>query len=278
MSDSDVVGFFLFWFGCWIMWIVLGGLCGHFRGRPGSGMVWGLLFGPIGIAIILWVLDDLRPHCTACTKAIPAGAIRCPYCGSQQSQVAVWKQSNQDVISPVLLVCACLFAFIGLVCAFGALASGGILAGSVIILLCVLAVGGALVNLYVSRSKNRIRDVNLYASRSKNRIGRPVQPVGAELVSEHQPRSFDASKSPERQPPPPPPASHPSTTDKISVGCPCGARFVVPAAWVGKQARCRECGTVFAVEQSLKPLPLRDANTAFDAVIDEALEKKMTPK
>ena len=85
MGDSDAVGVLLFFF-VFILWVVLCGICGHFRGRTGSGIFWGILLGPIGIFTILFILEDLRSHCGACNKAIPAGAIRCPYCDSQQSQ------------------------------------------------------------------------------------------------------------------------------------------------------------------------------------------------
>jgi hypothetical protein len=231
MSDSDVGGVLFFVLFFWIMWTVLGGIAGHFRGRPGSGAAWGFLLGPIGIAVTLWVLADLRPHCEACVMAIPAGAIRCPYCGSQQSRVAVRKQESQVSGPIIVLVVACFFAFIGLVVALSVFASGDKLIGSIITLLCMLPVGWAIVNLRTSRSRNC--------------VGRPVQSVGAKLVYEHRPESFQAPDPPKRQPPC---APNSSTTEKIRVACPCGAKFLAPASFVGRQAKCPKCGTVFVVE------------------------------
>jgi hypothetical protein len=82
--DSDIgLVFFLIGFFVWILIFgLVGALIGRRRGRIGSGVFWGVLFGPLGWLIVA-LLKDLRPKCPHCGSAFVAGASRCCHCGGE---------------------------------------------------------------------------------------------------------------------------------------------------------------------------------------------------
>jgi hypothetical protein len=59
----------------------IGGLIGRWRGRPGSGVVWGLLLGPVGW-IVTAMLKDMRPKCPDCGGVRVEDARKCRFCGT----------------------------------------------------------------------------------------------------------------------------------------------------------------------------------------------------
>ncbi len=73
-----------------LLFSIVGGILGYFRGRAGEGVAWGFILGPVGVGIVL-LRDDARPKCSACLKPIAVGATRCPYCCMDQSEPAVAK-------------------------------------------------------------------------------------------------------------------------------------------------------------------------------------------
>ncbi len=54
---------------------------GVWKGRPGLGLVMGLL-GPIGWVVMLVVPDDSDLNCQECRGRVNEGASRCCHCGS----------------------------------------------------------------------------------------------------------------------------------------------------------------------------------------------------
>jgi hypothetical protein len=59
----------------------VGMLVGRWRGRPGSGIVWGFLLGPIGW-LITAAMKDMRPKCPDCGGVRVEGARKCRFCGT----------------------------------------------------------------------------------------------------------------------------------------------------------------------------------------------------
>lgn len=63
----------------WIICAFVGAALGSRKGRGGTGFILGLLFGPIGILIVL-VIRGNRRSCSACKELIHKAATRCPHC------------------------------------------------------------------------------------------------------------------------------------------------------------------------------------------------------
>lgn len=61
---------------------LIGGLIGIQRRRFLSGVVWGLILGPIGWLLVL-LLADCRPKCPECKSPLNDGATRCHRCGCE---------------------------------------------------------------------------------------------------------------------------------------------------------------------------------------------------
>ena len=81
--DDDILDVFTFFIGLFI-WILIfglvGALIGRRRGRIGSGVFWGVLFGPLGWLIVA-LLKDLRQKCPHCRGTVVVGASKCMHCG-----------------------------------------------------------------------------------------------------------------------------------------------------------------------------------------------------
>jgi hypothetical protein len=74
----------------WLVWVALGAILGASKGRVGSGLVWTLLFGPIGL-IVVAALPSLKKadagaagggFCAKCGAPQAAEARFCPACGA----------------------------------------------------------------------------------------------------------------------------------------------------------------------------------------------------
>jgi hypothetical protein len=59
---------------------VIGGMIGSVRNQITSGVVWGLLLGPLGW-LITFLLPDQRYKCPECHGPIEEGVRRCRHCG-----------------------------------------------------------------------------------------------------------------------------------------------------------------------------------------------------
>lgn len=73
--DMELILFACFLFG------LLGAAIGYFRGRVQVGFFLGLLFGPVGVLIVL-CLPDIRLRCPECRGVVPPGARLCLHCRS----------------------------------------------------------------------------------------------------------------------------------------------------------------------------------------------------
>ena len=67
---------------------VLGTIMGNYRNASGTGLVLGLIFGPLGLIAMLAV--DRRPQCPTCRARINEGGSRCAAC----RQPLVWDDSG----------------------------------------------------------------------------------------------------------------------------------------------------------------------------------------
>lgn len=63
----------------WALCAIVGGVVGNGKGMGGSGFVWGLLLGPIGVLVVL-VSDGNRVACPFCREMIHREAKVCPRC------------------------------------------------------------------------------------------------------------------------------------------------------------------------------------------------------
>lgn len=63
---------------------LLGALIGRQREAAGFGAILGLLLGPLGVIVAIFV--DSRPFCSLCRERIASGALKCPHCHSQLSR------------------------------------------------------------------------------------------------------------------------------------------------------------------------------------------------
>ncbi len=64
---------------------VIGGSIGAWRGRPGFGIFWGMLAGPLGWLVVL-LSADARRRCPWCQMVIPDAAVVCGHCTRQLPQ------------------------------------------------------------------------------------------------------------------------------------------------------------------------------------------------
>jgi hypothetical protein len=64
----------------------IGALIGRARGRISSGLVWGVLLGPLGW-LVTALLPDHRLECPLCKGTVPQGAVRCMHCGYEPGRV-----------------------------------------------------------------------------------------------------------------------------------------------------------------------------------------------
>lgn len=73
---------------------VIGGLIAQLlNGRAGSGLLLGLLLGPLGWVIVFF-LEDKRKRCPACRSVIDGQATVCPHCATPL--IATSQGSTQD--------------------------------------------------------------------------------------------------------------------------------------------------------------------------------------
>ena len=54
MSQEEIV------IAVWMFGVLISTGAGIVRGRPFAGFIWGLLLGPLGLIIVLWVLPNPR--------------------------------------------------------------------------------------------------------------------------------------------------------------------------------------------------------------------------
>lgn len=76
----------------WLLFGVIGAIIGNPKGRGGDGFLLGILFGPIGILIIL-VIKGNRKTCPFCKELINKEAVRCSRC--QKELVSTMDNPNQ---------------------------------------------------------------------------------------------------------------------------------------------------------------------------------------
>jgi hypothetical protein len=76
--------------------LVIGALIGLNKGRPVAGILYALLLGPIGWAIIAYVPDERR-KCPHCAEAIKEEAKTCPHCRKDVDDgYRQWKQQRDQ--------------------------------------------------------------------------------------------------------------------------------------------------------------------------------------
>lgn len=63
----------------WCVWCIIGGLICRGKHRVVDGIMWGLLLGPFGVIIALF-LGDAWPKCSACRRHVDPDASVCPFC------------------------------------------------------------------------------------------------------------------------------------------------------------------------------------------------------
>jgi hypothetical protein len=80
------VEFSLVLFVLWASCGFLGYTIGEEKYRPMEGLIWGLLFGPIGVIAIGFMLTAYSCQCPACLLGIPQPATRCCHCGTVLAQ------------------------------------------------------------------------------------------------------------------------------------------------------------------------------------------------
>lgn len=68
----------------WIAMGVIGALIGREKDRAGDGFCLGLLLGPIGLIIALFLKPRNRKECPHCRSAIHRDASVCPHCQREQ--------------------------------------------------------------------------------------------------------------------------------------------------------------------------------------------------
>jgi hypothetical protein len=81
-----VVEFSLVLFVLWASCGFLGFTIGEEKYRPMEGLIWGLVFGPIGLMAIGFMPTAYSRKCPACLMGIPSHATRCCHCGTVVDQ------------------------------------------------------------------------------------------------------------------------------------------------------------------------------------------------
>ena len=76
------------WIGAALVCAFVGAVIAGRKGAAGAGFLWGLLLGPLGVLIAIF-LDD-RPECPMCRNPVNNGA---RICGSCRSQLA-WRRGD----------------------------------------------------------------------------------------------------------------------------------------------------------------------------------------
>ncbi len=72
----------------WVMCAIIAAGIGSNKGMAGSGFLLGLIFGPIGIIIVLVSSGDKRV-CPYCKEMVHKDAVRCPKCQKDLGQEKV---------------------------------------------------------------------------------------------------------------------------------------------------------------------------------------------
>jgi len=85
--DPDFLAVSATYLGVLLLMGVVGSAIGHQRQRAGAGFVLGVLLGPIGWLLILF-LPAAGRKCPACLGVVPHQARRCQHCGEELSVVA----------------------------------------------------------------------------------------------------------------------------------------------------------------------------------------------
>jgi hypothetical protein len=79
--DDDTISLSIFTY--FIFWAIvcggIGGLIGASRNNVGSGIFWGVLLGPVGWVLVLFL--DNRTKCPKCQSPVPDKALCCGQCG-----------------------------------------------------------------------------------------------------------------------------------------------------------------------------------------------------
>jgi hypothetical protein len=81
------MAYFIFWILCGI----IGGMIGANKGAGCTGAILGLLFGPLGIIIVI-IMKGNRVKCRYCQSYIDPKAIVCPHCQKELSSVVSGKK------------------------------------------------------------------------------------------------------------------------------------------------------------------------------------------
>lgn len=63
----------------WLLFGIVAAIIGSKKGRAGSGFLLGIILGPFGVLIMIFIQGD-RQVCLFCRELIHKDAIRCPHC------------------------------------------------------------------------------------------------------------------------------------------------------------------------------------------------------
>jgi hypothetical protein len=84
----------------WIASALIGGLIGNRKKQVASGVIWGLLLGPLGWVVVL-LLPSRGPRCSECGGVLPSSKVaKCMHCGSDVvCAPAVARKERSAIIS-----------------------------------------------------------------------------------------------------------------------------------------------------------------------------------